>query len=276
MTEGIDVSKFQGIINFRQVRAADVRFVMIRASIGSYTADPLFTRNAAAAAAAGLNWGAYHYFYSKTVPEALAEAEFFLSRLKGLRPTFPVALDAEEPSLLSAGREALTDAVEAFLTKVQSAGYYVTLYANLNWLQNYLNFQQLRRFDVWLAQWGPAPTFQEAPIGMWQYTSEGTVPGVSGRVDRDRAFKDYPAIIRAAGLNGFPPKDDPNRLMVGDAVEVVGKIYPSADGGKGVSSYFSTLYITEILSGKPKPYRLSYKKGGATSGFAAAADLRRR
>ena len=169
---------------------------MIRAGAGTCTPDPNFDQNVAGAKAAGMNWGAYHCFGGKTVPHALAEAEFFLSRLQGKHPTFPVALSLEEPSLLLAGKESLTDAAVAFLSKVQSAGYYPMVYASPHWLTDYLDFQKLRRFDIWLAQQGPAITFQEAPVGLWQYTSAGRVNGIDGDVGRSRAFKDYPAVIR--------------------------------------------------------------------------------
>ena len=82
------------------------------------------------------------------------------------------------------------------------AGYYAMLYANKYWLTGLLDMSRLSNYDVWLAQWSSAPTYS-GNYGMWQYSASGSVPGISGAVDLDYAYQDYPSIIKNAGLNGW-------------------------------------------------------------------------
>ena len=103
----------------------------------------------------------------------------------------------------------------AGLARIEKHGYYAMLYTNLYWLEEKLVYDRIQPYDIWLAQWANRPTFQH-PFGMWQYTSTGLVAGVSGRVDLDEARKDYPRIIRQAGLNKLdssvplpPPAPEP-------------------------------------------------------------------
>lgn len=98
------------------------------------------------------------------------------------------------------GRETLTNIALTFCDTVEKAGYYTMIYANLNWLVNYLDMSILDRFDIWLAQWGPSPTFS-GNFGMWQHSSTGRVSGINGDVDLDISYRDYPAIIAKNGLN---------------------------------------------------------------------------
>ena len=96
--------------------------------------------------------------------------------------------------------------VIVFGDAIEKAGFYCSLYANLNWLRNYLDDGRLTRFDHWLAQWSPSPTYTGA-FGMWQSSSKGSVNGINGNVDTDVAYKDYPSVIRSNKLNGFASTD---------------------------------------------------------------------
>ena len=199
---GIDVSKWQGEIDWSKVKASGVAFAMIRASFGQSDLDPVFERNVTEAKRVGIPCGAYHYCYAKTVDEARREAAFFLASVRGKRLSYPLALDLEDPSLQPLGKEKLTAIADAFLKELEAAGYYAVLYANLYWLTNLLERETLKRYDVWLAQWSDKPTFT-GDFGLWQYSARGKVDGISGDVDLDVAYRDYPAIIKAVGLNGL-------------------------------------------------------------------------
>ena len=91
---------------------------------------------------------------------------------------------------------------------MEKAGYYVVIYSSKDWLVNKLNMSKLTKYDVWVAQWNSECTY-EGNYGLWQYSDKGKVNGISGNVDLDYAFKDYPTIISRAGLNGFPKKVTP-------------------------------------------------------------------
>lgn len=204
--KGIDVSHHQGAVDFSKAKASGIGFAMLRAGYGwenpPKQTDRMFYRNYKNASAAGLPCGAYHYSYAKTVRDAQREADFFLKIIKGCRLEYPVAFDMEDPTQAGLGRTALTGIADAFCRKVEKAGYYVCLYTNPDWMKNRLDMKCLSRFDLWIARYGTEPTAGTA--GMWQYTSSGKVNGVKTRVDMDISYRNYPRLIRRAGLNGFP------------------------------------------------------------------------
>jgi GH25 family lysozyme M1 (1,4-beta-N-acetylmuramidase) len=202
--KGIDVSHHQGNVDFAKVKASGIGFIMLRAGYGwenpSVQTDRMFYRNYQNAQKAGLPCGAYHYSYAKNAAQARLEADFFLKIIRGCRLEYPVAFDLEDPSQANLSRETLTDIVIAFCDKVEKAGYYVCLYTNPDWMKNRLDMRRLKRFDLWLANYGDRPGCEG--IGMWQCSSCGRVNGICGNVDLDVAYRDYPAIIRKSGLNG--------------------------------------------------------------------------
>lgn len=204
--KGIDVSTWQGDIDWNKVKADGIEFAMLRSSFGKENPDKQtdnkFWQNYRNAKAAGVPIGAYHYSYATTVEDAKKEADFFLSIVKGCQFEYPIAFDIEDPSQMYLGKDRITDIIMAFCERVQAAGYYVSVYTNLDWINNRIDMNRVKVFDIWLAQWNDKPTYT-GNFGMWQYTSGGSVSGISGNVDMNIAYYDYPSIIKAAGLNGF-------------------------------------------------------------------------
>lgn len=211
MSKGIDVSRYQGEIDWKKVKASGVQFAMLRAGYGRFDAqkDAQFERNYKEAKAAGIPVGAYLYSYAKSVEDARSEAKAFLQWVKGKQFAYPLAFDVEEAEQAQKGKQFVSDIIRAFCETVEQAGYYVCIYANKYWLDNYIDADCKKRYDVWVAQWAKTNTYNGA-YGMWQYTSDGAVSGVSGRVDLDESYKDYPSIMRKNGLNGFPKAATPN------------------------------------------------------------------
>jgi lysozyme len=203
--KGIDVSHYQGDVDFTKVKASGICFAMLRAGYGwenlGVQTDRKFIQNYRNAVKAGLPCGAYHYSYAKNTAEAKLEADFFLNIVKGCQLGYPVAFDLEDSSQMNLSRETLTDIVIAFCDKVEKAGYYVCLYSNPDWIKNRLDMERLKRFDLWFARYSDTPG--RDGIGMWQYSSSGKVNGISTAVDLDYAYRDYPAIMKKNGLNGF-------------------------------------------------------------------------
>ena len=205
--KGIDVSKHQGKIDWQKVKSAGVQFfAMLRAGYGRYDnqKDEQFEANYAGAKAAGIPVGAYHYSYAKTVEQAKQEAETFLAWIKGKTFEYPVGFDIEENDQAELGKQAVSDIIRAFCEAVEAAGYYVVVYANKSWFNNYIDDDCKAKYDTWLAEWRDdgKPTYS-GNVGIWQYTSDGSVSGINGRVDMNYAYKDYPAIMKANGLNGL-------------------------------------------------------------------------
>jgi len=203
--KGIDVSHYQGDVDFAKVKASGIGFVMLRAGYGwenaSVQTDAKFAQNYKNAKKAGLPCGAYHYSYAKNVAEAKLEADFFLKIIKGCQFGYPVAFDLEDNSQRNLSRETLTDIVIAFCDKLEKSGYYVCLYSNADWIKNHLDMERLKQYDLWFAHYSNTPG--RDGIGMWQYSSGGKVNGIRTAVDLDFAYRDYPKIMKKSSLNGF-------------------------------------------------------------------------
>ena len=195
----IDISQHNGDVDFRQVRASGVEAVMLRSSWGHFVEDLRFRENVQKCNDAGLPFGMYHYSYALNGSEMMREAEGLIALARQFSPRMPVALDMEDADGYKERNGTLynkalnTEICRYTCQKVEEAGFYPMVYANLDWFRNKLILSALDRYDRWLAQWnvnGPS-----LPCGMWQYTSNGSVPGVPGRCDLNTAYKNYPVII---------------------------------------------------------------------------------
>lgn len=203
---GIDVSRYQGAIDFERVKAAGVDFVLLRSSIGDGAdittgEDIRFAVNMREAKKAGLMVGAYHYLLGEDVEDALAEARFFIKTISKYELDFPAVLDFEDPwqqdYLTTEERTAMA---LAFMHEVENAGYYPMLYVNTNWAENYLDMSKLGKYELWLAEWHPKPSYN-GRFGIWQYTAYGGVSGIEGDVDLDICTKNYRKIIVNGNYN---------------------------------------------------------------------------
>ena len=201
---GIDVSKWQGDINWKKVAASGIDFAMIRSSYGKEHTDEMLKKNVAGCEKYGIDYGFYHYTYAKSVSEAKKEAKYFLSRIKNYNPTYPVVLDIEEDYFKQMSRKKVTDIIVAFMTELENAGYYATLYSYANFFRDHVDMSRVKKYDIWVASWGDEEKLNNAydgHYGMWQYSSTGSVKGIAGEVDLNYAYKDYAAIIKKNGLN---------------------------------------------------------------------------
>lgn len=201
---GLDVSQYQGAVDWRKVRQAGKQFVMIRMGWcgynGTITWDQRFEENIRGAAEAGLEVGVYLYSYADSAASAQAAARSVLDRLAARRVTYPVALDMEDRMYWSTGKAANTTVAAGFLDTIQAGGYYAMLYTYTSFAITYLDMQKLGSYDLWVADYRSSVGYT-GPYGIWQYTGTGKVDGVSTAVDLDVAGKDYADIIRKAGLN---------------------------------------------------------------------------
>ncbi|MBQ6067785.1 MAG: glycoside hydrolase family 25 protein [Clostridia bacterium] len=211
----IDVSSHQKSVDFKKVKASGVTGVIIRAGYTGYGAkhkmykDDLFETHYKGATEAGLNVGAYYYSCALTEVFAEKEAKYFLSLLEGKRFSLPVYMDVEEAhsttDMPALGKARLTAVVKKWCETVENAGYFTGFYTMKSWCGWYLDMDALSRFTFWLAHWAEHTDYAGA-YGMWQYSSEGRVPGIGGNVDLDYCYRDFPSIIRSEGLNGYGDK----------------------------------------------------------------------
>ena len=177
--KGIDVSKYQKEIDWSKVRNDGVEFALIRAGYGRETSqkDPYFEQNYAGAKAAGLRVGAYWYSYAESAEDAKTEAAAFLTSVSGKAFDLPVYYDVEEKAQAQKGKEFVTSVILAFAEEVEKAGYTAGVYANTNWLKNYIALDKLGGRSIWKADWSKEPD-ESIACDIHQYTSNGSVNGI--------------------------------------------------------------------------------------------------
>uniref|UniRef100_UPI003870D6C2 GH25 family lysozyme n=1 Tax=Pseudobutyrivibrio sp. TaxID=2014367 RepID=UPI003870D6C2 len=172
-----------------------------------YQKDPTFETNYKNAKAAGLSVGTYFYSYALDADSAKREAQGVLNVIKGKQFDYPIALDIEENSQMNLSASQKAAVIEAFISVLENAGYYVVLYSYESFL-NSVPITTLAKYDIWCANINRKPSMR---YGIWQDSWTGRINGINGDVDTDIAEKDYPAIIKGAGLNGFTKTDNNNK-----------------------------------------------------------------
>lgn len=194
--KGIDVSKWQGTVDWESVADDGIEFVMLGTGWyknGTQTYDTKFTTNIQGALDAGLYVGVYRLTYSTTVAEMREEAYQVLDLINGYKISYPVALDMEASCYLSMTKAERTELAKAFLEVIEEAGYHGMIYASNSWFVSYLDRTALADYDYWVACWSYAPTI--SPVSMWQYSSTGKVDGIKTAVDLDYSYVDYSTTI---------------------------------------------------------------------------------
>ena len=191
MEKGIDVSRWQGKIDWAKVKQSGVAFAMLRAGYGMYQSqeDPYFKTNVSGTKMAGIPIGAYWYSYAVNESEAQREADTFLSVIRNVSFTYPLFFDQEyEPSILALTNKQRTDICIAFIRRVTAAGYRCGIYGSKDWLENKIDVSALGDVPVWVAQYSSTLTYQ-GRYDIWQY-GQGSVLGISGAVDLDYGYFD--------------------------------------------------------------------------------------
>ncbi len=189
---GIDVSAYQGSINWSKVKKAGITFVMIRAGYrgstdGTIIKDKRFAENLKGAKAAGLDVGVYFYSSAVSAKEAVEEAKWTLKQIQHQGITMPVAFDMEEDSSSRTYKLTMrqkTKITDAFCSIVRQNGYKPLIYGNPTWIYNSLDLSYLTRYNLWIAHYTNQTNFQYQYI-MWQYSESGRLPGITGTVDMD-------------------------------------------------------------------------------------------
>lgn len=240
--KGIDVSRHQGNIDWQKVKNEGIEFVIIRAGYGreSSQKDPMFEANYAGAKAVGLPIGAYWYSYADSVEDANRELSACLSCIQGKTFDFPVYYDLEESSIAALGKETCTKIAETFCEGIENAGYWAGIYANTNWLTNYLNHDYLSgKYTIWLADYrSNYNTTLKRDIH--QYSSKGIIDGISGYVDMNNCTRNFPSEINGGSNNSNNDNAAASEVVVlctGDRVNVRAEAHTGAkvltQAGKG-------------------------------------------
>jgi GH25 family lysozyme M1 (1,4-beta-N-acetylmuramidase) len=216
IVHGIDVSSYEGKIDWSEVKEDNIDFAMIRVGFRGYgvssdgvdgklVKDTYFDYNISEANKAGIPVGVYFFSQAKTEEEAIEEANMVIDAIKNYKITYPVAIDTEYANSSHTGRadaltkEERTAVVDAFCKTIKAAGYTPMIYAGKNFANDNLDMDKLSEYDFWLAHYTGAtqydplevPSNYEGKYTMWQYTSSGTCDGIEHIVDRNIAYKAY-------------------------------------------------------------------------------------
>ena len=199
----LDVSRWQGSIDWDKVKASGkIDGVMLRvlgSKGGKPYVDPAFERNYAACTARGIPVGGYYYTCATTPQQTAAELAALRAALADKNFQLPIVVDAEDPKLRSLTPAKLSARVAEAAAQLEAWGLYAMVYTYTNFADTALDMAALAAYDLWIADYrGKCPTRKH---GMWQYTNKGKIPGVSGPVDLNHAYKDYTAIIAKKGLD---------------------------------------------------------------------------
>lgn len=212
---GFDISEYQPVINWDVI--PDVyQFAICRAGYGEYTSqkDQYFDAHMQSAIKKGLDIGCYWFMYAVDTTSARNNAEAFYEILKPYIGSinYPLVCDIEGDTIryikkhnVLPTRAVISTIIDAFCSYLEDKGFYVSVYSDNSFINEYFNDEILKRYDLWLADWktntGKPEGTPNKPCGMWQFTSKGNVKGISGSVDLNYAYLDYPDIIKRYGLN---------------------------------------------------------------------------
>lgn len=195
--KGIDVSEFQGKIDWEKVKNSGVEFAILRCGYGmdfSNQDDVEYERNANECERLGIPYGVYLMSYANTVEKARSEAKHVLRLIEGRKISLGVWYDIEDNGTSGAiNKETLTNIINTFCNTIKNAGHRVGVYANLNWLENKIEKTIKDNYDIWVAQYYSKCEYEGKYI-MWQHTSSGKVNGISTNVDMNILYEDLPVI----------------------------------------------------------------------------------
>lgn len=222
---GIDLSHHNAGINFDTLKNEGVEFAILRAGYTGYgdgvskAKDNQFENFYNQCKNKGIGVGAYWFSIAKTYNEGVAEANYIYENcLKGKQFDYPIYTDVEDDTggrqwLRKAGKERITDGICGFCDRLEQLGYYVGIYANRDWFNNWINQDRVKKYDKWLATWSSAKPNTYLADRMWQFGGETNhirSPYLAGQiVDQDYCYYDYPAVIKNAGLNGYSKQPSP-------------------------------------------------------------------
>ena len=271
VAKGLDISEHQSGINLQKIKDAGFDYVIIRAGVklnaGSNRKDYNFEDFYAQARKVGLDVGTYYYSQAKNVNEAKEEAKCFLEYIKGKTFEYPVYLDFESGTVrdyLNKDSTRATEICYAFMDTMRDAGYLVGLYGYAGWfddgyggwMASKLNNDIGKKYEFWMANYynnspdNTKSTKYPTKYGMYQYSSDLTINGWSGRLDHNVCYKDYPAIVKQYGFNGYEAGGAVATEKPTEAETVKPNKYAVTDDIKKVKEHIGSEITMYSLDGK--------------------------
>ena len=271
VAKGLDISEHQAGINLQKIKDAGFDYVIIRAGVklnaGSNRKDYNFEDFYAQARKVGLDVGTYYYSQAKNVNEAKEEAKCFLEYIKGKIFEYPVYLDFESGTVrdyLNKDSTRATEICYAFMDTMRDAGYLVGLYGYAGWfddgyggwMASKLNNDIGKKYEFWMANYynnspdNTKSTKYPTKYGMYQYSSDLTINGWSGRLDHNVCYKDYPAIVKQYGFNGYEAGGAVATEKPTEAETVAVNKYAISSDIKKVKEHIGSEITSYLLDGK--------------------------
>lgn len=223
---GIDLSHHNEGINFDTLKNEGVEFAILRAGYTGYgdgvskAKDTQFENFYNQCKERGIGVGAYWFTCANTYQKGVDEANYMYDNcLKGKQFDYPIYIDVEDDTggrywLRNAGRERITDGICGFCERMEELGYYVGIYANFDWFNNWIDQNRVVNYDKWLAYWTSNHPDTYLASDMWQFGGEYNAvrsPYLAGQcVDQDYCYYDYPSVIKGLGFNGYPRNPQPS------------------------------------------------------------------
>ena len=200
---GIDISHWNGWVDFDAMKKQGIEFVILNAGYGKYASqkDPMFESNYKRAKAAGLDVGAYWYPYAQSEYDSRCEAWTCISCIKDKQFEYPIYFDIEENFQFKKGKAFCTSIVNAFCSEMEAAGYYAGFYTSVSFCKEYIDTSTQLRYCYWAADWSDRVHYSN-PYGIWQY-DVAEMEGCKIDVDMNFAFVDYPRIMKECHRNGY-------------------------------------------------------------------------
>ena len=256
--DGIDVSQYQGEIDWERVKE-HIDFAILRCGYGQDIPgqdDPTFKRNADECTRLGIPFGVYLYSYATDERAALSEARHVMRLVKDYKMEYPVYLDLEDPRIGRLTNEQIERNCRVWADELARNNYFPGFYASYYWWTSKLTGALFTRYTRWVARY--AEELGAEGFDMWQYTDKGFVEGINAPVDRNYAFRDFPAEIRAGGYNNFErpePNTEPPTMnyKVGDHV-TFNHVYISSDSSIPLIPYMNHGTITRVVPNARNPY----------------------
>ena len=195
-TDGIDVSYWQGTIDWDKVKANGIEFAILRCGYGSSGVDTSFERNVRECERVGIPWGAYYFCYARSEADARRELANCLRILGDKKPLYPVYYDLEDDATIGSQSDAsILRIARLFADGIKNAGFWAGIYASVYWFQTRLTDPWYDTQAKWVAEYNDVNTYNK-PYGIWQYTSTGIVNGINGYTDLNYGYVNYPELIR--------------------------------------------------------------------------------
>ena len=230
MKKGIDVSEHQSVIDWEKVKSSGIEFVMIRAGYGNNHIDNQFIRNISECNRLNIPCGVYWFSYALNTDQATREAQQCIAAIKPYKVTYPVVFDLEYDTIANAskngvtiGKQQATDFAMAFCTAIENAGHYAMIYTNQDYAERMFDKSVLNRFALWYAWY--ASKCNRNDVGLWQYTSSGSVPGIFGNVDMNYALKEFGVQEVKKVPNQYSYDDVVNEMIIDKVTTVENMVY---------------------------------------------------